>query len=153
MELVKANPDPETLKMFIWILVGVFTLSVTIIGFFLKRELKEVKIMKDQQKTELKSYTEAQDKKWSDFEIRQKEYYTQQHAQIDKLETLVNTVCSSVQNINTIIEVLKRLDDERNPRIEKQVLEHERRLTSFGQELVYIKAKIGNGFKENTLTN
>ena len=151
MELVKANPDPETLKMFLWIAIGVITLLLTIVGFFLRRELFGMKSLNKQYKQEWDAYAESQSKKWKEFVSDQKEYHHQQHEQICKLEILINTVCSSMQGINTIVEVIRRLDEERNPRIEKQVMEHERRLVSFGQELVYIKEKIGNGFSKSIL--
>jgi len=146
MELIKANPDPETLKMFLWIAGITIMLLLGVVGFFLRRELFGMKSLNTEYKQQWNAYAVQQDEKWKEFVENQKEYHTQQHEQIHKLEVLINTVCSSVQEINTVVEVIKRLDEERNPRIEKQVYEHERKLVGFGQELVYIKAKIGNGF-------
>lgn len=162
MEFINANPDPETLKMFLWIAASLIALLLMIVGFFLRRELFNDNSSKGKQKEGDKNntneyvskwnlYTEAQDEKWESFEKRQKEYNHQQKEQIDKLESLINKTCESVRNIDKVVEVIKQLDDERNPRIEKQVLEHERRLNSHGHELTYIKAKIENGRKEISL--
>jgi hypothetical protein len=46
------------------------------------------------------------------------------------------------------VEIIKRLDEERTPRIEQKVLELDRQVNSQAQELIYIRAKIGNGYSK-----
>lgn len=147
IELVKADPDPETLKLWLWITFSGIGLLLVVLGYFFRREISSKDSSFKNYDLKFQTYTEEQDKRW-------KEFTKEQSNQIGELKVMVSTVCSNVQSIATMVEVVKQLQADRDPRIEREIREHERRLNSHGQEIIYIKAKIEkNGFGKNGLPN
>lgn len=45
IELAKANPDVETLKLSIWVAVGVIAILLSIVAFFLQKTVKVQEIL------------------------------------------------------------------------------------------------------------
>lgn len=136
IKAIEANPELiETYKLVVWFLISFLGVMVVIIGFFFKREIfnKDTTFKSYDQK--FKDYTEKQDLRW-------KEFTENQDKQINELKVMVSTVCSNVQNMTTMVEVVKQLQADRDPRIEHEIREHERRLNSHSQEIIYIKAKM-----------
>jgi hypothetical protein len=168
VEFARADPESlETYKLLVWFLVSALGLAIVIIAFFLKREVfpskterdekkeyEELRNKKSEDKEEYdyeggwKTYVKSQEEKWHNFEQRQQESNNERKEQIEKLENLIKDACLNIQGISTMVEVIRKLDGERYPRLEQKVLEIDRQVHGQAQELVYIRTKIGinNGF-------
>jgi hypothetical protein len=173
IKAIEANPELlETYKLLVWFLGVLLGFSVSVVIFFIKREVFPNKTTRDEKKeyeelknkksddqtgcdykSDLEKYTELQNERWHDFEQRQQDFNNDRKEQITTLENMIKEVCSNVQGINTVMEVIKRLDEERYPRLEKNFYELSRKVSSQGDELIYIKAyvrsKLGNGFNKD----
>lgn len=136
MELQTINPELiETYKLLVWFLFGTTAILLSVVGYFLVREINQKDQSLKRYDAKFIAFTEAQEKRWKAFVDDQKERF-------DKLEGVINYVNTAVQNIDKLVTVREHLQAEHDPRVEKKLNEHDRQLISHGEELVYIKARL-----------
>lgn len=117
IELAKANPDIETLKLMFWIAVSIIGLLIVIIGYFFKNRDTVIKI------------------------------------QMDKLFQITESIKMTVNNLNTIVEVIKirqKSDEEflkeKHEVYDRRLNDHAKRLDNQDGRIVRLETKI-NGEK------
>jgi len=100
---IAVNPNLETLKIVLWIAIGVIALLIAIIGYFITEKFS------------------------TDKEELNKNEVSQQQ-QMDKLSAMIDTVGKTVVNLEKIVEVIKNQQEERDPRTERRLNEHSRQI-------------------------
>lgn len=100
---IAVNPNLETLKIVLWIAIGLIVLLIAIIGYFITEKFS------------------------TDKEELSKNEVSQQQ-QMDKLSAMIDTVGKTVVNLEKIVEVIKNQQEERDPRTERILNEHSRQI-------------------------
>jgi cell shape-determining protein MreC len=98
IELAKATPDIETLKLVLWIATSIIGILLLIVGFYIRKS------------------------------------YSGQAEQFEKISEMVDTLSETVNSLKTVVEVIKRQQEERDPRTEIRLNEHSKRLSVLEKE-------------------
>ncbi|HCY40427.1 MAG TPA: hypothetical protein DHV48_03600 [Prolixibacteraceae bacterium] len=107
---IAVNPNLETLKIVLWIAVGIISLLVIIIGYFVAEKFST-------DKEEL-----------SKNEISQRQ-------QMEKLSAMIEMVSKTVANLEKIVEVIKNQQEERDPRTERRLNDHSRQIKELDKRI------------------
>ena len=128
---IEGNPDPETLKFALGIAFGIISTLLAVVFYFYKQKQQSDKKDKEEERAEIT--------------LRINSLGKQQKESIDKLSTVVETVSETVNNLKTIVEVIRKQQDEKGPRTEKRLNTHSNEI----QELKVRIATIETRYKIN----
>lgn len=103
---IPANPNLETLKIVMWVAVGIIVMLLAIVGYFVRVHLSGEK------------------------------------GRIDKLTAVVDTLRETVTTIKGIVDIIKKEQEERDPRTERRLNDHACKLSRHDKAIVRIETKL-----------
>jgi len=120
MELVKANPDIETLKLVLWIAAGVIVLLITVVSTL-------ISVYFTGQRKRIEDYKMKQDAQTKEFTVLVNEIKEKQDSQYAVMREVVDSMKDTVNELKTLVRILEdRQVGQGKSCIEKhQVIDHQ----------------------------
>lgn len=103
---IPTNPDPEALKIVLYVAAVIITILLAIVGYFVRSQ------------------------------------FSGEKGRIDKLTCVVETLKETVNTVKGIVDVIKKEQEERDPRTERRLNDHARKLSRHDKAIVRIETKL-----------
>jgi SMC interacting uncharacterized protein involved in chromosome segregation len=144
MDLIKANPDIETLKLVLWIATGVIVLLIgvvsTLIGIYFSGQKKRM--------DDFEQVQDIQSKEFSDLvnTIRRK-----QDTQHETMQEIVSSMKDTLSELKTLVRIMEdrqtgagKLCTEKHQLIDRRLTEHGVTIDKHETRITVLEMKVKN---------
>lgn len=143
-----ANPDPELLKMILWLLFTFCGILLGITGYLINDKFRRQEEDSKRQNEVIEKQKTEIDENEKTFQQYLEDFASAQKDQMKEMSGMITAVRDTVVTLDKTVLVMQKGLEERDPRTEKRLNDHARQLKLHGERLVRIEERCKIKHKE-----